>query len=124
MNTETLDELAAAFGQWRRKKQYIRERVPQELWERALRAAGVYGTGAVARATRVEHARLIERYKKAKTKQRDVPGYSRLSITAPSAMGCPIAEVETVTGVKLRVFVETDETLSLLTSLCGRGGAS
>ena len=66
MKVETLDELAAAFGRWRRKKRYIREGVPEELWERTLRAAQVYGTNAVARATKVEHSRLVER---AKTKQ-------------------------------------------------------
>ena len=124
MKVETLDELAAAFGRWRRKKRYIREGVPEELWERTLRAAQVYGTNAVAWATKVEHSRLVERAKTAKTKQREVPVFSRLSIAAPSAMRCPIAEVETATGVKLRVFEETEETLRLLLSLCGNGGAS
>ena len=124
MKVESLDELSAAFGRWRRNKRYIREQVPQELWERSLRSAQVYGTSAVARATRVEHSRLVERAKKSKTKHTDVPAFSQLSITAPSAKRCPIAEVETATGVKLRVFVETDETLSLLLSLCGNGGAS
>lgn len=121
MKVESLDELAGAFSRWRKKKRYIREAVPEELWVRVIRAAQIYGASDVARATRVEPSRLMERSKKAKPKQRDIPGYSQISITAPSEMSGPIAEVETATGVTLRIFVETDKTVSLLSSLCGKG---
>jgi hypothetical protein len=51
------------------------------------------------------------------------PVFSRLEIPAPSATPCPIAEVETVTGLKLRIFTPTQEMLGLLSSLCGIGDA-
>lgn len=123
MKEYSLDELAAAFGRWRRKKRHIRERVPDELWEQALGATHIHGTKAVARATRIEQYRLVERDKKANTKRATMPTFTRLSITAPSATTYPIAEVETTTGLRLRVFVQTQEMLSLLSSLCGNRGA-
>jgi hypothetical protein len=35
----------------------------------------------------------------------------------------PFAEIETRAGLKLRLFAQTDETLGLLSSLCGMGGS-
>jgi hypothetical protein len=125
MKVDSLDELTAAFDRWRRKKRHVRERVPGELWERALSATRVHGTSAVARATKLEGSRLVKRGRKANKKSgAAVPAFSRLSITAPSAGSYPIAEVETATGLKLRIFTQTQETLSVLSSLCGIGGAS
>ncbi|MFQ5592193.1 MAG: hypothetical protein ACE5HE_13605 [Phycisphaerae bacterium] len=124
MKVDSLDELTAAFDRWRRKKRHVRERVPGELWERALWATRVHGTSAVARATKLERSRLVERDKKASKSSAAVAAFSRLSITAPSAGTYPIAEVETATGLKLRIFTQTQETLSVLSSLCGIGAAS
>jgi len=124
MKVDSLNELKAAFDRWRSKKRYIRERVPDELWERALRASNVHGMTGVARATKIELSRLSERGKRSKTcRASAVATFSRLEIPAPSTTPCPIAEVETATGLKLRVFVQTRETLSLLSSLCGIGDA-
>lgn len=134
MTVKSLTDLTAAFNRWRRNKRYIREQVPKELWEQAISATRVYGTGAVAQATKIQGSRLVDRNRKAqkkkirdrkaKTKRVDVPAFSRISIAAPSATTCPIAEIETAEGVKLRVFVQTDETLNLLSSLCGNTGGS
>jgi hypothetical protein len=46
-----------------------------------------------------------------------------LEVAAPLATSRPLAEVEMPTGVKLRIFIETAETLGLLSSLCGIEGA-
>jgi hypothetical protein len=118
MKADSLDDLAAAFGQWRSNKRHVRERVPDDLWERALSATRIHGTGAVARATKLEHQRLVERAPKASTTPPVVPAFSRISLTAPLAGPCPIVEVETPTGLKLRFFAQTPETLNLLSSLC------
>lgn len=123
MEADSLDELVAAFGQWRRKKRHVRERVPDELLEQAIRATHVHGLGAVARATKLDPDRLVEGEQKEDTRREDVPAFSRISITAPSAAPCPIAEVEIPTGLKLRIFALTPETLNLLSSLCGSRGA-
>ena len=123
MKTDSLKELKAAFDKWRRKKHHVREPVPDELWERACRAIGSHGLKGVVRATRLERSRLVGRLKSKETRRAAVPSFSRLGLSAPSAPTAPIAEIETAAGVKLRIFAQTQETLSLLSSLCGSGGA-
>jgi len=122
MSVDTLDELTAAFERWRRKKSHARERVPDELWERALRASRVHGMKAVVRATKIERRRLV-RKDSSKFHERAVATFTSVEIPSPSVT-TPLAEVETATGLKLRVFTQTPETLGLLSSLCGLGGAS
>ena len=124
MKEVTLTELTAAFSKWRKNRRNLREPVPKALWEQTIRAIEVHGDQAVARATKFQRSRILERAKKATNRSTDVPAYSRVSIAAPSEPGCPIAEVETASGMKLRVFVQTRETLELLTSLCSDGGES
>lgn len=110
MKVETLEELRASFSGWRVKKRYVRERVPDELWERVLQASRVHGTSAVARATKLERARIENAEKKRNRGAAAVPSFSELSIAAPTSTSCPIVEVETTTGLKLRFFKQTQET--------------
>jgi hypothetical protein len=121
MKVDSLDELAAAFDRWRKKKRHNQERVPEELWDRALRAARVHGLRGVVRATKLEHARIVARRNRTKTRGPCAPAFSRVEVAAPPTAPRPIAEVETATGLKLRVFAQSRETLGLLSSLCGIG---
>ena len=121
MKADSLKELKAAFDRWRRQKRHVREPVPDELWERACRAVRVHGLKGVVGVTKLERSRLVGRIESKKTRRATAPSFSRLELTAPSAT-TPIAEVETATGVKLRFFAQTQETLTLLSSLCGMGG--
>ena len=121
MNVESLAGLRAAFEQWRSKKRYAREAVPADLLDRAIQAARRHGPSAVARATKVDRGRL-------KTGGRSrgrsgVPAFSRLEVAAPMVAARPFAEIETVAGLKLRLFTQTHEALELLWSLCSTGGA-
>jgi len=133
MKAESLDELRAAFKEWRKAKRHIREQVPAELWGRVLQATHVYGINAVARATKLEQSRIRTKWKEKSDQEAQwkeesdqeaqVPVFTRLNIEAPpTTTTCPIAEVETATGLKLRIFVQTQETIGLLSSLCGTGG--
>lgn len=122
MKTESLTELKAAFDKWRRKKRHVREPVPDELWELACRATRTHGLRRVVRATKIERSRLAGKLKSEKRCRPAVPPFSRLELAAPSAPNFPIAEVETTAGVKVRIFAQTQETLGLLSSLCGVGG--
>jgi hypothetical protein len=127
MKVDSLDELKAAFDGWRRKKRHAREAVPEELLERAHRAIGVHGLGSVARATKTDRGRLLLGGHARSSRRRRapagaVPSFTRLELVAPSATSPLIAEVETPAGVTLRIFTQTQETLGLLSSLCGIGG--
>jgi hypothetical protein len=134
MRIDALDELEYGFAEWRRGKRHARERMPEELLARARRATREHGVTAVVRATRVERARLFRPARSqakalgaASTMPRSaptsVPAFSRLDVSAPwASRPRPIAEVETGSGVRLRVFEQTAEMVGLLTAVCGLGG--
>jgi len=46
-----------------------------------------------------------------------------VELAAPVVAARPFAEVEMPTGLKIRLFTQTNETLELLSSLCGAGRA-
>ena len=126
MDGESLAELKAAFEEWRSRKRDPREAVPVDLLQRARAAAGRHGPAAVARATKVGRGRLKTGRSRGKMRQvpaAGLPTYSRLELAAPAAATArPFAEVEMPTGLKVRLFTETGETLGLLSSLLGAGG--
>ncbi len=125
MAIETLAGLETAFDKWRSRKRHAREAVPADLLERACAAARLHGPSAVARATKVDRGRLkTERRSRGRSKgpAASLPTFSRLEITAPAGTSGPFAEVEMPTGLKVRLFAQTDEALGLLSSLLGAGG--
>lgn len=135
MKIDSLKELKSAFANWRRGKKHVREPIPEDLLARARRAAEEHGVPAIVRVTRVERSRLFrsaptgragrrrEKPRRTKSAPMSAPGFTRLSLSAPSdPMVRPLAEVETRTGVRLRVFEATPEMLSLLSAACGFGG--
>jgi len=134
MQIDALDELEHAFAEWRRGKKHVREPMPEELLTRARRATRKHGVPAVVRVTRVKRYRLLRTARSqakaagaASTKPRSAPtsvaAFSRLDVSAPwASRPRPIAEVETGSGVTLRVFEPTAEMVGLLTAVCGLGG--
>ena len=120
--------LKTAFDEWRSKKRHAREAVPADLVERARQAARRHGPAAVARATKVDRGRLKigsgQRGKSAAPAPTTrVPTFSRVELAAPAVAARPFAEVETATGLKVRLFTQTVEALELISSLCASGRA-
>lgn len=138
MRIDSLDELGSAFAEWRRRKRHAREPMPAELLARARRATEQHGIAAVVGVTRVERARLFRTRKTSGKSQgatsrktagvpqsAPLPAFSRLELSAPAPLAPsprPIAEVETGSGVTLRVFAQTPEMMGLLSAVCGCGG--
>ena len=126
MAIDSLNELKSAFDSWRRTRRNIREHIPATLVIRARQAAREHGASAVVEATKVARRHLSANAgvdgKHRKISARSVPSFSRIDLTAPVAMSRPLAEVETPSGMKLRVFGVSPEALSLLSTLCGAGG--
>ena len=133
MKVDSLDELKWAFEEWRRSKKHAREAIPEELRARARRAMERHGVRAVVGVTRVEGARLLRSGRASRKAQdekdrgdepKSVPTFSRLEMSAPSSPRLrPIAEVETGSGVTLRLFEQTPELMGLMAAVCGLGGA-
>jgi hypothetical protein len=127
VSVESLEELKAAFSKWRSEKKRRRDQTPEELVKRARAAAKVYGVGRVARETGIDGRHLIDgsQYPKGRGKAaaKSVAAYSRVELTAPSAIGRAITELELPSGVKLRLYSQTPEMLKLVSSLCEFRGA-
>lgn len=126
MKVESPAELKAAFEVWRKKKRHVREAVPRELLERVRRAIDVHGLGEVARATKIDRRRLIQRragLARHTEHAAPLPSFSRVELSAPTAAGRPLAVLETPVGLKLQIFTQTEAMLGLLASLCATGGA-
>jgi len=123
MENESLAELKAAFEDWRSKKRFKGEAVPAELLERARSLAVLHGPTAVHRATRVDPARIkIGRKSRDGAGTAQVPAFSRVELSPPTMKALPFAEIDTPAGLRLRLFIQSDEALALLTSLCSQGG--
>lgn len=122
---ESLAKLKVAFAEWRSRKRYVREAIPVELVQRARAAAQRHGSAAVYRVTKVDLGRLKDGGRSRVAKRAPAAGvatYSRVELAGPAAAPRPFAEVEMSTGLKVRLFAVTDETLGLLSSLLGAGG--
>ena len=52
-----------------------------------------------------------------------MPAYSRVELVASTGLTRPFAELEMPSGVKVRLYSQTQEMLGLLSSVCGAGGA-
>jgi hypothetical protein len=122
---ESLDQLKSAFGSRRKQKRTRSESIPPELLERARVASLSFGVNAVRRTLNIDR-RLIEQKSAKRGRPRKMtaaPSYSRLEISARGAVSSqPVAEFESASGSKLRVFSMTPEAMGLLSSLCGTGG--
>ncbi len=127
MSVESLAALSAAFEKWRGGKRHLREAVPPELMERAHAASRRHGPAAVARATRIGRARLFrggrKEHRGSSVALVTVPRYTCVEVPVSIPASRPFAEVETVTGLKVRLFLESGESVGLLSALLGLGGA-
>ena len=124
MRVESLEELVGAFSEWRSKKRHPREATPEALVKRASRVASVHGLGPVARAVKMDR-RLLEAPGapgRARSGPWAPPTYSRVEVVTPAVTVRPFAELEMASGVRVRLYSPTPETMGLLCSVCGAGG--
>jgi len=124
---EFLPDLKAHFQKWRKQKRYRREPIPEGLLTKARAAALKYGAKRVARALKIERKRIESAGSPVVTPEiTETPSFSRIQVTFPRGPQSPqpLMEVETLAGVKLRVFAMTPETVSVLSSFCRGGGAA
>ena len=104
----------------------MREKVPEELLRKAQRVAKTYGVNRVARAVKMDRRRL-EGPQTAASEENGTgpamtPSYSRMDLVGAAAPTRPVAELEMPSGIKLRLYVETQAVMGLLSSVCGAGG--
>lgn len=123
MKVDTLEQLGAAFGEWRRGKKHPREKVPEALLRRARRTAEVHGEERVVRIAKVDRRRLTGSWSSGGSggEVATTPAYSRVEL-GPAPAARPFAELEMPNGTKLRFYSQSREALDLLSAVCGSGG--
>ena len=87
-----LSELVEKVDEWRRRRER-RTRIPEELWDEAVRVAGRAGLWATAKATRIHYPDLKDRMVKAglsrgpDRRQASGGGQSQSGHSRPNGMG-------------------------------------
>src|SRR5262245_21047027 len=90
-----LDQLAAQFAHWRQTRTHPSERIPHELWDRAVAVAATLPPSRVAKQVRI---RLMDLKKRMATQYEGTPPGSPLSlgfVEVPSAPTSPPPAVVT-----------------------------
>jgi len=127
VKSDSLEQLRGAFGVWRAGKRHRQEKMPEELLKQALRAARKHGVARVVRVVKVDRRRLaggrasVRAERESQVRTPTAPSYSRLPLMGPSSSPPPFAELEMPSGVKLRLYSQTQEAIHLLTSMCSVG---
>jgi hypothetical protein len=127
VKVDSLEQLGAAFSQWRQKKGHRREATPADLVRRASAAVRVHGRGRVAQVAKIDGRRLSKGpgrgAQQGDVSQSALPSYSRLRLTPPVVEASrPFAELEMPNGMRLRLYSGAEETMALLSSVCSAGG--
>ena len=125
MSVESLEQLKSAFEEWRGQKKHRRDPTPVKLIEKARAAARVHGAAAVVEAVKIDYRHLDgsdDLKKRREARAATTPSYSRVELTALSASK-PVAELEMPNGVKLRLYSQTPEILTWMSSVCATRGA-
>ena len=121
MTVDSLEQLSEAFSEWRTRKRHLREEIPAELLRRARQTARAYGVNRVAREVKVDRRRL-EGPRAGDGGPAATPSYSRVELTGTERPPGAFAELEMPSGIKLRFYSQTPETMELLFLVCGTGG--
>ena len=126
MTIDSMEELKAAFDKWRSGKVHKHEKTPEELVHRAREATKTYGVGQVLRALNIHKRQLRLLPKRGgingkRPSKGAKPSYSKIDLMGPVANRL-FAEFEMPSGMKLRLYSQTRETMEFLSSVCGAGG--
>jgi hypothetical protein len=121
----SLNKLRTDFDWWPKTEQSNQKAMPKTMNEKAQHSERLHKKKHAEKATGLKRSSVTEgrrdKNKRDKVEGTTLPSYSVVELVAPSEKNAPLAEVETPTGLKLRIFTSTQEMLDLLTSICGIG---
>lgn len=110
-----LDELGLRLNHWRRGHS-APSPIPAEIWRRAAELARVMGVATVAKALRLDYARLkrLSLDEVAESPAvRSAPTFVELRPMLMSGVGSCVVEVESSRGAKMRIQMENPGCASL-----------
>lgn len=103
-----LERTRQRFEQWRRTRK-ARTRIPESLWDAAVRMANRYGICRTSKVLRVAYYALKERVEKEANATLSLNGNQAKFIELPVASGVDIPEctleLEDTAGAKMRIHV-------------------
>ena len=105
INSREIDLLRKRLEAWR-KSHRPRARIPDRLWNSAVRVAGHCGLNRTAKALRLDYYDLKKRLDAASLNQGKIPSFVELSpIVSRQAPEC-IIECENRSGAKMRIHLK------------------
>jgi hypothetical protein len=113
-----LERTRRRFEQWRQTRT-VRTRIPDALWEAAVKMADIYGVCRTAKTLRLHYYTLKERVDKqaaARSDSRNECQATFLELAVPAQSGrteC-ILELENAAGAKMRVHLKDAEAPDLV----------
>lgn len=117
--SEGLKALRQRLERWRRCKRGRREKIPDEFWQEAAKAAQVHGVSAVAVNLKLDYSRLrewagVKKSGRAKRNLDAEPAFIEVCPPVPAA-GLPNAiEIQRAGGSKVRLEFESSASRELL----------
>ncbi|HTY63551.1 MAG TPA: hypothetical protein VMG30_14990 [Acidobacteriota bacterium] len=104
ISSKQIDHLQKRFDAWR-KSHKPRTRIPDRLWDSAVRIAGQYGLHRTAKVLHLDYYALKKRLDAAGIKQGAAPSFIELSPPALERIPEYVIELETRNGSKMRIQI-------------------
>jgi len=127
----TLEEAKQRFSVWRSQKKYVREPIPEELWDLALELSSSYGQSTVAYQLNINPRSLRHRCPSSPSQislsSEPSPGFVELSLSSVSSISCQRIEIERNDGHRLTLSAPANTPFSIpevIQLFLGGGNAS
>lgn len=118
----TLEELEVQFQAWRNQKKYSRERVPEELWEKAIALTTRYGVALLIKRLNLNYHGFKSRLEKRRLEppaviQTESPS-AFVAVDVPFSLPsclptCAQVEVERVDGTRMRLYAPANQSFDV-----------
>ncbi len=115
--TSDLKTIKTQFENWRATRKSPRARIPDNLWEAAIRLTETYSVCKVAKSLRLSYADLknkITQKNKRLTAKKTPPSFIEFECKPPLMQSECIIEMEDRTGAKMKMCFRGDTNLDLL----------
>ena len=107
VNNHQIEQVQRRLDVWRKTRKR-RSRIPDHLWESAVKAAGQYGFHKTARALRLDYNALKKRLKAVTDGNESAPAFVELISPVSSPNSECLIELGSQHGEKMRIHINPD----------------
>ena len=105
INNPQIEQVQKRLDAWRKTRKR-RSRIPDHLWESAVKAAGQYGLHKTAKALHLDYNALKKRLKTVTDGNKSAPAFIELIPPASSSNTECLIELESRNGEKMRIHLK------------------